>query len=141
VNIDLMNNFIEQIAIDPNNSNKIYLVTLEGLYVSDEGGRKFSLLTDSFGSVSSVAISPINSNIILLGSEKGIVKSGDGGKTWKLVRSSNSNPTNWCIVFADPKNQVMSMQGMSIMDCLYHTIVGIASNPCLIDSNLKALKV
>jgi len=103
VNIDLMNNFVEQIAIDPNNSNKIYLATWKGLYVSNDGGEKFSPLTNDYGIINTIAISSIDSDLILLGSEKGIVKSSDGGKTWEVMKNNPNIDFIKCIVF-DPKN-------------------------------------
>jgi len=102
-NIDPFNDFIEQLAIDPNNPEKIYLATGRGLYLSNDGGQNFSKLTTDFGIVNSIAISPKNSNIILLGSEKGIVKSSDGGKTWKVVKGNNNCDILGCITFGDPR--------------------------------------
>ena len=104
IDIDLSNNFVEQILIDPNNPEKIYLATWKGLYVSNDGGKNFSKIPTDFGIVNSIAISPANSNVIILGTEKGVVKSIDSGKTWKIVRQNSIGDRIGCITFGDPKS-------------------------------------
>ncbi|MGB9694129.1 MAG: VPS10 domain-containing protein [Fervidobacterium sp.] len=103
VNIDLTNNFVVQIAIDPNNSNRVYLATWKGVFVSNDSGKSFKLLTNDFGIVNSIVISKANSNVVFLAGDKGIVRSTDSGKTFKIVKESNGNKFN-SIVFANPDN-------------------------------------
>lgn len=102
LDINLNENFVEQIVFDPNNSNKVYFATCKGLYLSVDQGKTFSLITNDFGIVSTIAICPNDSNIILLGTQKGIVKSSDCGKTWKIVKNYNNDIVE-CIIFNDGK--------------------------------------
>lgn len=97
-------NFVEQISVDPKNTNKIYLATSSGLYVTHDGGKSFSPVLYDFGGAYSIAIDPNNSDVILVGCENKIVKSNDGGKTWNVTKGIvvNSNAIE-CLVF-DPKN-------------------------------------
>jgi photosystem II stability/assembly factor-like uncharacterized protein len=104
IDIDLSNNFVEQILIDPNNPEKVYLATSKELYVSNDSGKNFSKIPTDFGIVNSIAISPANSNVIILGTEKGVVKSIDSGKTWKIVRQTSIGDGIGCITFGDPKS-------------------------------------
>lgn len=110
VNIYLTNNFVEQIAIDPINSEKVYLATRKGVFVSNDSGKNFSLLTGDFGIVTTIAINTSKPNLIFLGTEKGVAKSSDGGKTFKIVKESNGN-TFKSIVFASPNNAKVIFAG------------------------------
>jgi photosystem II stability/assembly factor-like uncharacterized protein len=102
IDIDLSNDFVEQIAIDPNNLEKFYLATWKGLYVSNDGGKNFLKIPTDFGIVNSIAISPSNHNIVIVGAEKGILKSSDGGKTWRIVKQNSTGDRISCITFGDP---------------------------------------
>ncbi|MFU2158290.1 VPS10 domain-containing protein [Caldisericum sp. AR60] len=110
VNIDLTNNFVEQIAIDPKNPRRVYLATWKGVFVSNDFGKSFKLLTNDFGFVKTIAISESNPNLILLGTEKGIVRSADGGRTFKIVKENYDN-TFKSIVFANPDNPKVIFAG------------------------------
>jgi len=103
VSIDLTNNFVEQISIDPSNPKRVYLGTWKGLYVSNDSASTFSLLNSDCSIVKSIAVNPKNSNIIIIGSEKGILRSEDGGKTWEVMKNNPNVDFINCIVF-DPKN-------------------------------------
>ena len=104
IKINLMNNFVEQVVMDPSDPKRVYLGTWKGLYVSNDSASTFSLLNSDCGIVKSIAVNPKNSNIIIISSERGILKSEDGGKTWNTVKSlaMNENMIN-CIVL-DPVN-------------------------------------
>jgi len=103
VSIDLTNNFVEQILIDPSNPKRVYLGTWKGLYVSNDSASTFSLLNSDCSIVKSIAVNPKNPNIIIIGSEKGILRSEDGGKTWEVMKNNPNVDFINCIVF-DPKN-------------------------------------
>jgi len=102
VRINLANNFVEQIVVDPKNPERIYLATSKWLYRSEDGGKTFNPIIQN-ELVKFIAINPRDSNIIFVSSERGILKSEDSGKTWNIVKNNtNGNMVN-CIVF-DPKN-------------------------------------
>jgi hypothetical protein len=96
--------YINQIVIDPKDTDKIYFAASNGLYVTNDGGKSFSPVLYDFGTAYSIAIDPNNSDVILVGCKKGIVKSNDGGKTWNVTKGivANDNAIE-CIVF-DPEN-------------------------------------
>ncbi len=113
------------IAIDPNNSNIVYLGTGDrdgldtygvGVYKSTNGGSTWepSGLFNNFESealiINALEIAPTQSNIIFAGSKDGLYKSSDYGVNWHQVISSTDimevkvNPQNSYTVFAVSKN-------------------------------------
>ncbi len=74
-------------AIDPNNSDNIYMGLLDGpLYKTINGGQTWeTILIDNHNEIiTDILISPINSNIIYLSSAFGTVfRSDDWGLTWE----------------------------------------------------------
>ncbi len=103
VNINLVNNFVVQILIDPKNPKRVYVATWKGLYVSNDGADTFEPVNGQFGIVDSIAISTKDSNLLLVGCEKGIMRSEDSGKTWSITRKNPNVNFMKCIVF-DLKN-------------------------------------
>lgn len=77
-----------QIRVDPNNYQKIFVSTIS-LASSDDGGRTWSdidwppekMFPGAFGDVRTMWIDPQNSNRIFMGSDGGVYISYDGGKT------------------------------------------------------------
>jgi hypothetical protein len=103
IKINLMNNFVEQVVMDPSDPNKIYLATAKGLYVSQDGGSHFELLGENPLLVYAVTVSPQNPRIIIVSSGRGILRSEDGGKTWSVVKENRNYDSVKNIVF-DPSN-------------------------------------
>ena len=78
---------VNQIAIDPTNTNIIYVATDRGLHKSSNGGLFWSVLNPSSGlaTYNSIAIDRFNHLTLYAGSGIGfesILKSTDGGATW-----------------------------------------------------------
>ncbi len=101
IKINLMNNFVEQVVMDPSDPNKIYLATAKGLYVSQDEGSNFELLDETPFYV--LAVNPKNSQILIADSQKGFLRSEDGGKSWSFVKGSRNDDMMKTIVF-DPSN-------------------------------------
>jgi len=100
------------VALDPNNSNCVWIGTGEnnhqralgygnGVYKSIDGGKSFKNmgLKDS-RQIGKIVIDPRNSNIVFVaaegsvwgpGGERGLYKSIDGGKTWKKTLNISDN--------------------------------------------------
>ena len=71
------------VRLDPTDFSRVYTGTTEGLYVSENEGRSWTLLTSKDTTVNAVQVDPSNNRRILLGTEyQGVLRSEDGGKTW-----------------------------------------------------------
>ena len=71
------------IRLDPTNFSRVYTGTTEGLYVSENEGRSWALLTSKDVTVNAVQIDPSNNRRIIIGTEyQGVLRSEDNGKTW-----------------------------------------------------------
>ncbi len=97
---------VSGIAVDPNNSDIIYISTGDddaadsysiGVFKSTDGGLTWNetgLNPTAIGSgisflTNEITIDPTNSNVIWVGSNKGLYKTIDGGTTWKNKKSGN----------------------------------------------------
>ncbi len=96
------------IAIDPQNTNVLYLGTWgSGVYKSTDSGKSWEPARAGLGNqlIWSLAVDPSNSSIIYAGTHKdGVYKSVDGGSTWF---SSSSGIQNSAVVYTiaiDPSN-------------------------------------
>ena len=99
------------IAIDPTNSQNLWLATGGGLWKSTDGGNTWSTNTDfqlpALG-VMDVTIDPTNTNNMYIGIlMHGVFKSTDGGNTW-----SNTGLNQYCYrVAMDPSNSNVLLAG------------------------------
>lgn len=72
------------VYLDPVNADRIYAGTTEGLFVSNNSGRDWKLLTSNTTTVNAIQVDPRNNNRILIGTEyQGMLCSTDAGRTWK----------------------------------------------------------
>ncbi|CAN5331479.1 T9SS type A sorting domain-containing protein [soil metagenome] len=91
------------VAIDPTDSQNLWLATGGGLWNSTDGGNTWSTNTDqqlpALG-ISDVIIDPSNVNNMFIGVNPGVFKSTDGGTTW-----NSTGLTQFCTrVTMDPSN-------------------------------------
>lgn len=70
------------IYVDPTNANTVYVPQVEALWVSHDGGKRFTQLRTPHGDNHIVWINPRNPRILLEGNDGGATVSTDGGKTW-----------------------------------------------------------
>jgi photosystem II stability/assembly factor-like uncharacterized protein len=81
---------VRALASDPGRPELVYAGTDQGLYRTEDGGRRWSLLENPMrgSTVWSIAIDPADPAIIFAGtgtpSEPGIYRSTDSGATWEL---------------------------------------------------------
>jgi photosystem II stability/assembly factor-like uncharacterized protein len=115
IDIANINPFVDSIAIDPTNSNNIYVATDKGLYKSSDGGNSWQLINNGSKNqvVRSVAIDPKNSNTLYIGASNSasyptsgsLYKSTDGGNTWVDVGSKiSSSPFVTYAILVDISN-------------------------------------
>jgi len=101
--------FPSHLAIDPADSNRLYLVSGGAVFYSSDGGETVTPVHDAnlVGNVGAIAVS--ESSVVLAGSAKGLYRSQDAGRVWSPsdlgireidVRSLAIDPTNPAVVFA-----------------------------------------
>ena len=78
------------IYADPSNPNTVYAPNVDGVWVSRDGGKAFSLLHMRHGDNHIVWINPHHPKILLVGNDGGATVSTDGGKTWS---TEHNQPT------------------------------------------------
>lgn len=77
------NRTIYTLAVNPIHTSTVYAGTLDGLFISYDGGSQWTLLSNGFGEVYSLAIDPTNPNIFYAGNQSYFIyKSVDGGASW-----------------------------------------------------------
>ncbi len=109
---------VSGIAVDPTDSNTIYIATGDddarvtpgkGVFKSMDGGQTWSMLGTGLSSgldfLSDIIINPSDTDIILVASSIGIIRSDDGGSSWNVVLSGSSrslkkNPANDNVYYA-----------------------------------------
>jgi len=80
---------ISAIAIDPVNTNTLYIGTQQGVFRSKNGGSNWIPICKDLKStdVFCLAIDPVNTRTLYAGTRRGIFKSVDGGDNWILMKS------------------------------------------------------
>ena len=95
---------VSGIAIDPNDSNIIYIATGDddasdsysaGVFKSIDGGLTWNETglspdtQDEFDTMNEIVIDPTNSNVVWVGTTDGLQKSVDAGATWEVKLTGN----------------------------------------------------
>jgi photosystem II stability/assembly factor-like uncharacterized protein len=75
------------IYVDPKDVNTVYAPEVDALWVSHDGGKKFTKLRTPHGDNHVVWINPDDTKILLEGNDGGATVSTDGGKTWSTERN------------------------------------------------------
>jgi photosystem II stability/assembly factor-like uncharacterized protein len=75
------------IYVDPKDPNTVYAPEVDALWVSHDGGKKFTKLRTPHGDNHVVWINPDDTKILLEGNDGGATVSTDGGKTWSTERN------------------------------------------------------
>lgn len=77
---------IHGFAVDPSSTDRLYAaVAGQGLYRSDDGGKRFRLASkDVGGAVMALVVMP-DGRILAGDMEKGLMQSDDGGTSWRVV--------------------------------------------------------
>ncbi len=119
----LLNDFAYEtaysIAIDPNDSNTIFIGSWKAIYKSSDGGDTwravFSLDRDANGyEVNTLSIAPSQSSIIYAYLEEGgLLKSIDGGETWNMLGDELSSVTSLAV---SPQNPNIVYAGIYTWD-------------------------
>ena len=78
------------VYIDPTNPQTLYVPNVDGVWVSHDGGKGFSLLHMRHGDDHTVWINPTDPKVLLVGNDGGGTVSTDGGETWS---TEHNQPT------------------------------------------------
>ena len=78
------------VYVDPTNPQTLYVPNVDGVWMSHDGGKGFSLLHLRHGDDHTVWINPTDPKVLLVGDDGGGTVSTDGGKTWS---SEDNQPT------------------------------------------------
>lgn len=99
---------VQVIAIDPQDSNVLYLGTWgSGVYKSTDGGQNWTPARIGLGNqlIWSLVVDPYNSSIIYVGTHKdGVYKSVDGGSTWAPASNGLQNSAVVYSIAINPAN-------------------------------------
>ncbi|HEY6515760.1 MAG TPA: hypothetical protein VIY50_06420 [Steroidobacteraceae bacterium] len=78
------------VYVDPTNPRTLYVPNVDGVWVSHDGGKGFSLLHLRHGDDHVMWINPTDPKVLLVGTDGGATVSTDGGETWS---SDQNQPT------------------------------------------------
>jgi len=78
------------VYVDPTNPKTLYVPNVDGVWVSHDGGKGFSLLHLRHGDDHIVWINPTDPKLLLVGTDGGATVSTDGGNSWS---SDQNQPT------------------------------------------------
>ena len=106
---------VRAMAIDPSNSNRLYLgVATGGLWRSEDAGGSWTPLTDAQPSlaVGAVAVAASDPQVIYVGTGEGngqyygvgILKSTDGGANWSVLGADEFSRSSFSGIAVDPSN-------------------------------------
>ncbi|MBI2451288.1 MAG: hypothetical protein HYV52_03100 [Parcubacteria group bacterium] len=106
---------VMDMAMNPNNSNILYLATSFGLLKSSNAGLTFEavkslVIPPESLPVLSVDLSPLNNNLIFLSAANHIYRSEDNGKNWIIATPATSKKIR--VLKIDPKNPKIILAGM-----------------------------
>ena len=88
VDSDLPSLDLHTFAASPNKEGRLYSVPAgEGLYVSEDGGRQWQLVSDEVPPGSNSILELPDATLLLGATDQGILRSEDGGKTWAQSRA------------------------------------------------------
>ena len=82
--------YYTSVYVDPTNPKTLYVPNVDGVWVSHDGGKGFSLLHLRHGDDHTVWINPTDPKVLLVGTDGGATVSTDGGNSWS---SEDNQPT------------------------------------------------
>ncbi|HEY3128821.1 MAG TPA: hypothetical protein VGL91_05145 [Acidobacteriota bacterium] len=80
---------VRSVAVAPSDSNTIVVGTLDGVYLSRDAGKSWTLISGAekdLKNIQSVAVDPRDNSVIYAGTWHLGAKTTDGGKSWKWIK-------------------------------------------------------
>ena len=106
--------FTTSLAVDPTNSQTVYVGTWDGVLKSTDGGKSWSAvnsgITNKF--VYSMAVDPTNSQVLYAGAWGDFFKSTNGGASWSKIDDGLGTPCVQSIAI-DPNNSQVLYAGLN----------------------------
>lgn len=109
---------IYDFTLDPNNSNTLYICSLQGLQKSSDRGETWEqlntlipVLDEENKSIMNIAVAPNNSSIMYFSVGRIIYKTTDGGASWKTLENFPS-ARNINLLVAEPQSESIIYVGM-----------------------------
>ncbi|MFC1686356.1 hypothetical protein ACFLZS_00255 [Patescibacteria group bacterium] len=97
---------INTVAVDPQNSKRVYAGTDKGIYLSKNGGDDWelvnTLMPPGSGGVFAIAVSPVQSVVIFFSTEKIIYRSVNEGESWETSKLETPGHVKFLVI--DPAN-------------------------------------
>jgi len=104
MNEGLTKTFTCRVLVDHSTPSTVYCGGEGGLYVSTNGGERWTLTGLSVGQVLEIAQHPRSPEILLVGTEEhGLYRSSNGGRTWTKSEAGVDHRTFYTVAF-DPSN-------------------------------------
>lgn len=96
---------IRLVKRDPADPLKLFSATVQGLQVSDNGGRSWRALAVGGRNeeVFAFAVNPVNPHVLFVGHRDGLWKSQDGGKSWSSLPYPDSVPLSVGVAKSSPQ--------------------------------------
>lgn len=109
---------INRLIIPPRDPQPWYLLTTDGVFQSDDKGKKWKKIYGGIGkesnNVLSLARDPYKDNILYLGTRAGVFLSKDNGKTWSRAFAELSRKTIWDIVVDNMNGELFFAAGTNL---------------------------
>jgi len=110
------------VFVDPGDARRVYSGTTEGLFLSTDGGEKWTRITPDRLTINAIQVDPRDPRSILIGtSRSGVLRSSDGGRTW-ADSSRGFSQRQVARIAADPEQTgrfIASVTGVGIESGLY----------------------
>jgi len=104
MNTGLTRTFTGRVLVDHTKPSTVYCGGERGLYISTNGGERWTRSGLSVGQVLGIAQHPTKPEVLLVGTEEhGLYRSTDGGRTWTKSEAGVDHRTFYAIAF-DPSN-------------------------------------
>jgi tetratricopeptide (TPR) repeat protein/photosystem II stability/assembly factor-like uncharacterized protein len=113
--LEVQSDLHQTMAIDQQNGDLLYVITVEGIYGSSNGGNTWQLLNGEY--CRSIAVDPDDGNTAYCVSWEGILITTDGWNTWKRIEgifSYQSGITAIAVSSHDPQTLIYGGRGILV---------------------------
>lgn len=113
INEGLTTREVDSITVSPQNSGRLLAGTEDGVFISVDGGLRWTI-TGLRESVRSLLVDPSESSNVFSGTEAGLYWSQDGGRTWQRLESVPAQPVTSLAMDAEGRVLYAAVNGVGI---------------------------